>query len=309
MEKAKVKDQIINIIIDNLEKGVIPWEKGWSERLHRPYNPITNTVYKGYNSLFLYIMQTVLAKDNNTEYEDPRWLTFVNARNSGFQIRKNEHGTPIEYFQKSLVNDDNDEKDTDEAKNKYKTIVKNYTVFNFTQLHGYGTDKIPAYKPQTYKWSTDEELDKMISKIDVSIKFCGKHEGSYYKINNDIICLPNKEQFKTSDDYYATLLHEIIHWTGHKSRLNRNISGMKDDKYAFEELVAEIGSLYLKERIGLKNDAKIINNSSSYIDTWIKVLKDDRNNLFLALKKADEAVEYISKMIGISDKADKEVKI
>jgi antirestriction protein ArdC len=233
------------------------------------------------------------------KYIDPRWLTFVNAKNKGYSIKKNEHGTPIEFFQRISVNSDNKEKeevDVDVNKTINRMIIKTYTVFNYTQLNGYG-DTIPAYEPTEYKWSSDEKLDSMIDKINITMQYGSIYDGGSYSIGKDLISVPNKEMFKSSDDYYATLFHEIIHWTGHKSRLDRNFESLNNKDYAFEELVAELGSLYLKEKIGLKNSSKTINNSSSYIKSWIKLLNNEKNSLFIALKKADEAVEYIMNII------------
>lgn len=123
-------------------------------------------------------------------------------------------------------------------------------------------------------------------------------DGAFYAPSKDQICLPARERFTSPENYYATALHELTHWTGHESRLNRQFGKrFGDDAYAFEELVAELGAVFVVGHVGFVDAT--IENHAAYVENWLTVLKNDKTAIFTASKQASLAYDFILEKAGM----------
>lgn len=288
---AETRENFVNAVIESLEKGKIPWQKTWDADCGNNllYNPVTGTRYKGVNNIML--IYSSYAKG----YEDNRWVTFNQAKENGWSVRKGEKGTPIEIFK---FYDKSTKKDLDMTmynslspaekveyftKNVY-IVAKNYTVFNAQQVEG-----IPPVEKKGVKNIDYNKIDKIMENCGVPIT----HKGSsaFYSPSTDQIFLPEREAFHSENDYYATALHEIAHSTGHPSRLNRDLSGKFGSKsYATEELKAEFASVFIGQEKGLNYNFE---NNIAYIQSWAEVIKNNHEVLFSAIKEASKITEMV----------------
>ena len=266
-----IAQTITNSIIDQLEAGTAPWVKPWnSNGIDAPYNPIAKRYYNGINFIQLSMMP---GSTHN-------WVTYKQAQSVGAQVRKGSKGVPVIYFSPLEVKD----RVTDEVKKI--PMLKTYTVFNADQVDGL---ELPAPAERT--------MNESIASCEAFIKTQRaiiKHGGdrAFYVPSADYIQLPELDQFKSSADYYATSLHELAHWTGHESRLNRDFSGrFGNEAYAFEELVAELGSAMLCAH--LKLDGQL--QHTNYIANWLEVLKNDPKNILKAGALAQKILDYTIK--------------
>ncbi|MEE0137721.1 zincin-like metallopeptidase domain-containing protein [Fusobacterium ulcerans] len=285
------REKFVDAVIKSLESGKIPWEKDWNNVSGPIQNPITGTKYRGINNIRLYA--TMIKKG----YTDNRWVTFKQAQKEEWKIRKGEKGTSIEIFKyyDKLTKKDLDremlrtlslEKQREYwVKNVYP-MGKTYVVFNAEQIEG-----IPPLEHKKVEIDYNK-LDKIIENSGVTFKYGGNE--AYYNKAKDMIVLPRKEQFKTEAAFYGTALHELAHSTGHEARLNRTMKGnFGSEKYAREELVAEFASVFIGQEKGVGYTQRNLENSKAYIQNWIDVLKNDKNELFTAIKDAEKASEMV----------------
>lgn len=265
---SNIAQTITDSIIKQLESGVAPWVKPWnSNGIDAPYNPIAKRYYNGINFIQLSMMP---GSTHN-------WVTYKQAQSVGAQVRKGSKGVQVIYFSPLEVKD----KVSDEIKKI--PMLKTYTVFNADQVDGL---ELPAPAERNMN-ETIQSCEAFIKAQRARIQFGGNR--AFYVPSADYIQLPGLDQFKSSADYYATTLHELSHWTGHESRLNRDFSGrFGNEAYAFEELVAELGSAMLCAH--LKLDGQL--QHSSYIASWLKVLKDDPKNILKASALAQKILNY-----------------
>jgi antirestriction protein ArdC len=275
-----IYENVTNSIITALEQGAPPWVCPWRGGNAMPSNLVTGKPYRGINV----IMLCVEAMSRN--YTDSRWLTFKQANEIGARIRKDEHGTPIVFYRLREINDaTSDVADTDTATKRSIPMLKTYTVFNASQL-----ECIPdrfALCP-VHTWQPIDEAEQLIIKTGAVI--CHGGNRAFYRPSDDIIQLPPSESFGNPDDYYATALHELCHWTGHQSRLNRVLGSRRDIvAYAYEELVAEIGAAFLCAHCGLT--ARL--EHASYIDSWLDALRRDKRLIFVAAGAAQKAADFV----------------
>jgi antirestriction protein ArdC len=272
------KQSIAQVITDNiikaLESGVAPWVKPWhSHGVDAPYNPVAKRYYNGINFIQLSMMPA------STNY----WVTYKQAQSVGAQVRKGSVGVPVVYFSPLEVTD----KVTGDAIKI--PMLKTYTVFNADQVDGL---ELPA-PTELNEVDQIEACEEFIAQQNALIKFGGNR--AFYTRDMDYIQVPDRAQFKSSEDYYATLLHEITHWTGHASRLNREFGKrFGDQAYAFEELVAELGSAMLCAH--LKIDGQL--QHANYIANWLEVLKSDSKNILKAGALAQKVLDFTIKSEG-----------
>lgn len=272
-------------IIAMLEAGTSPWQKGWhSPQNILPYNPQSGTRYKGVNCINLFM----------AGYDDPRWMTYRQASDAGYQVRRGERGTPIIFYkfvqEVERLDDDGkpvlgeDGKPEKELVRLSRPIVRLSHVFNAGQIDGIE----PLPKGVSYTWEPQERAEKILAASRAVIK----HDASsaYYRPSTDTIHLPPKESFEASNYYYATALHELGHWTGHPSRLDREHGPFGTARYAQEELRAEIASWMLGEEIGVGHNP---GNHAAYVQHWIQALRDDPSEIFRACRDAEEIRSYI----------------
>ena len=271
MNNHSIAQSITDNVIKALEAGTAPWVKPWnSNGIDAPFNPISKRYYNGINFIQLSMMP---GSTHN-------WVTYKQAQSVGAQVRKGSKGVPVIYFSPLEVQD--------RVTNEVKKIpmLKTYTVFNADQVDGL---ELPAPAERTMNESI-ASCEAFIKAQRARIQFGGNR--AFYVPSLDYIQLPELDQFKSTPDYYATALHELSHWTGHESRLNRDFKNrFGSEAYAFEELVAELGSAMLCAH--LKIDGQL--QHASYIDSWLKVLKDDPKNILKASALAQKILTFTTK--------------
>lgn len=278
---SDIYSQVNDRILAALEQGIIPWKRPWTGRL--PTNYDSGKEYRGVNILTLGIAEMVRG------YSNPYWLTFRQAQKHGCHIKRGEKATYI-VFSDRKVKEVLKEDGTKEEKVFH--FVRSFPVFNFEQ-----TDGVPKKETVT-ALDPDRDLieicNSILSRMPNPPAY-REHGGSaYYVPKEDLVNLPPIETFKTTEGYVATKFHEYAHSTGHESRLSRPgimaVASFGGEEYSFEELIAELTSAYLCARNGIDNT---LENSTGYIQHWLKALRDDKTMLLRASGKAMAAVEYI----------------
>lgn len=270
-EKGDIYQQITDKIIIALEAGTAPWVKPWAA-LGAPRNAITKREYSGINTVLLAM----------TEFSSNQWLTYNQAKDAGGQVRKGEKGTTVVFFKPLNIKDK-----ANEENDKIIPLLKTFTVFNTQQIDGLSERFTQAITPQISEFEDNQAAELMLSQAEI---IYGSNRACFIP-SRDEIHLPNKTEFKSIPDFYATALHELTHWTGHTSRLARDFNGrFGDASYAFEELVAELGAAFLCAHSGVDGQLQ----HGSYIASWLKVLKNDKKAIFTAAAAARRAAEFLT---------------
>ncbi|WP_226669024.1 zincin-like metallopeptidase domain-containing protein [Microbulbifer aggregans] len=285
--KPDYATQVAESIIQQLREGTAPWAKPWKPNEYQmPHNPVTGTVYKGINHWHL----------ASRPHSDPRWMTYKQAEQAGYQVKKGSKATTVQYWkfnEQHTKKDENGNEVKDEQGKPVKITVKlerprtfYAKVFNAEQIEG-----MPPLKPKAPPaWNPSEKAETILSNSGADIRH-DQADRAYYSPVKDSIHLPKKEQFETSDNYYATALHELGHWTGHKSRLDRDLSHpFGTPGYAKEELRAEIGSFMFNQELGLGHDP---GQHTAYVGSWIKALQEDPQEIFRAASDAEKIKNYV----------------
>jgi len=291
-----VYTRITNKIIEDLEKGVRPWMKPWSAD-HAAGN-ITKPLrhngqpYNGINVIMLW--SEAFAQG----YSAPIWMTFRQAKQLGGNVKKGEHGSLVVYANTFTKNEQDEE--TGEEVEQEVPFLKGYTVFNVEQIenlpeHYYATKEAPQIDPAERIAHVDQFLENLGADV--------RHGGNraFYTIGADYIQMPHFQFFKDPESYYATRLHETVHWTRHPSRLDRDFGRKKwgDEGYAMEELVAELGSAYMAADLGLEPEVR--EDHTAYIESWLEVLKKDKRAIFTAAAHAQRAADFMHRMNPAQD--------
>src|SRR5689334_12357464 len=256
-------------IIAELERGAAPWVKPWSviPGQNVPQNAITNRPYSGCNVILLWLAR-------NRGWASPRFLTYKQALETGGNVRKGQHGAKV-YFVKQLhVKED----EADDAEARLIPMMREYTVFNVDQCDGL-PDVIRTGKPMRVRNpdTRDRLADEFLQATRADIREA--HGEAYYVPSHDFISMPAFAAFKGADHFYNVAFHELTHWTGHKSRLDRDFKPrFGSHAYAAEELVAELGAAFLSAEFGFDGDVR----NAGYIASWIELLKGDKRAFFTA---------------------------
>jgi len=285
----KVFEIVTNQIIEQLEKKVIPWKKPWKTQTLRPCNLISMRPYHGIN-IFLLILK------NSPQ---PYWLTYKQAKENGGHVKKGEKSTEVVYWKMYKVEKTEKEIEREKAREgkeveKFKKIpiLRYYRVFNVAQTEGLA-HLIPEDRTKQIDFDPIKKCEKIVSKYKDKPPIKEAISGCFYDPLEDYIGMVNPDNFKSAEEYYSTLFHELTHSTGHEKRLNRDISNLLRDKddYGQEELTAEMGASFLSNIAGISEAA--IENSSAYISGWLKSIKQDPKMLVFSASRAQKAVDYI----------------
>jgi antirestriction protein ArdC len=292
--------RVTDKIIADLERGVRTWMKPWNAehangRITKPlrYN---GQPYNGINVLMLWSA----ALENG--YSAPIWMTYKQAVEIGAHVRKGEKGELVVYANTITKTQHDDE--TGEDEEQTIAFMKGYTVFNVEQI-----EELPAHyyqlaAPVLDPLSRIERAEHFFSKTGADIRQGGNQ--ACYAVATDRIQLPPFESFRDVESYYATLAHEMTHWTRHPSRLDRDFGrkAFGDEGYAREELVAELGSAFLASDLGLTLEPR--EDHAAYLGCWLKVLQNDKRAIFQAAAHAQRAVDFLH---GLQAKAASEAEI
>jgi antirestriction protein ArdC len=277
---------ITDRIISELEKGATPWVKPW-KRLRStpghgmPFNPVSGTLYRGVNHFWLSMMQG--------SYETPYWLTFKQAQGLGASVKAGAKGTPVVYWS---INKKESKDSTGETVTSAYAFIKHYYVFNADQIDDLVIPAIP--EPPKPDFDADSNVMALVDKLGLENGLTHGGDSAFYSPTRDFISMPPMAAFNSANGYHSTLLHESVHATGHKSRLDRDFSKrFGDESYAFEELVAELGSAMLCAHCGI--DGEMQENHVAYIANWLKVLRNDKKAILTASAKAQQALDFLTK--------------
>ncbi len=287
--KQEYAESVAARIIEQLEQGTAPWLKPWKPgELRMPYNPKTGSQYRGMNSLWLHMQG----------YADPRWMTYKQAAAEDAQVKKGEKGTQIIYWKftdeiKAVDEQGQPILDPETGEQK-KIIVKldrprsfSAVVFNAEQIEGLPPLEARPVQSEPERHSRAEAI---LAASGANIKHI-EGDRAFYRPSTDSITLPLISQFSSSDAYYATALHELGHWTGHESRLDRDLKHpFGSEGYAREELRAEIASFMLGERLDIGHDP---GQHIAYIGSWVKTLKEDPREIFRAAADAEHIAGFV----------------
>lgn len=291
----ETRQEIVDEVIKLLESDKkLDWSMGWSGPNLRPHNPVSGAQYQGVNRFRLAFAAII------NDYHDPRWCTFAQAKAQDWQVKRGSKGVLCEsfIFEREVKDlDENGNEKRDEKGNIVykkekleKPIRTTFTVFNASQI--LGIPKLPQLNPP----STDFQLEvakNFIASSDCPITYAAQKR-AFYDPDLDRICVPPKEFFKDEKSFFATVTHEMGHSTGHESRLDRNMGGSFGSKsYAKEELVAELCSMFTQSNLNIELKGEHFENHAAYLQSWISILKDDPNELFIAAEKASKAADYL----------------
>ncbi|MBW6425436.1 DUF1738 domain-containing protein [Rhizobium sp. XQZ8] len=287
--RPDVYSRITDIMIAELERGVRPWVQPWStahvgRHVSRPLR-FNGEPYSGINVLLLWSEATTRG------YSSTMWMTFRQALELGGNVRKGETGSMVVYANR-IKKTETDGNGEDVERNI--PFLKAYMVFNLEQLEGL---------PEEYGSQQDAPPVKSIERLaqaDAFFRATGaviRHGGNqaFYATGADIIQMPPIEAFRDIESYYATLAHEEIHWAGAAHRLNRDLSRYAKDRSerAREELIAELGAVFLAADLGLVPELEPRADHASYLASWLAVLKNDKRFIVQAAAQAQRAVGYL----------------
>jgi antirestriction protein ArdC len=272
--RQTITDKIISILETGAAKGMQRWTQAASGM---PRNAKTGETYRGVNVLLLW------AQAAQKSYSSNLWLTYKQAEALGAQVRKGEKSTMGVYFQKV---ERQTEDDTEDAKSY--PMAKAFFLFNVAQIDGLPAElTTPA---PAKEFSAIEEAEQVINQTGAKIRH--GFDGAFYVPSKDEVCMPHRERFTSESSYYATALHELAHWTGHESRLARTFGKrFGDDAYAMEELTAELSAAFSMGYLGMVEGT--IEGHASYLEGWIKVLKQDKQAIFTAASSATKATDWV----------------
>jgi antirestriction protein ArdC len=291
--RADIYSRVTSRIIADLETGVRPWLKPWSTG--KAPGPITKPLrgngqpYKGVNVLMLWCEAAAQG------YACPVWMTYRQAAEHGGQVRKGEHGSLVVYADRIRKTDTDDNGEEIEREIPF---LRGYTVFNCAQIDGL-PDFYAAPSPSRPAFERIAGAEHFVRNTGADIRHGG--DRAFYAIDADRVQLPPFDSFTDAEAYFATLGHELVHWTRHPSRLAREFGRPRgacpgpraggDAGYAAEELVAEIGAAFLCADLAITPEPRP--DHAGYIASWLAVLNNDKRAIFTAAAHAQRAADFL----------------
>jgi antirestriction protein ArdC len=249
---------------------------------------MTGTAYQGVNVLLLWAAAAAGGYSNDC------WLTYKQAAEMGGQVRKGEKSVTCVFF-KTLERESENEADSTEKTNSVR-MIKPFWLFNLDQIDGIEKPQAPGPLKEFQQINAAENV---LIRSGAVIREVG--EKAFYQPSTDEVYLPERTRFASEIEFYSVALHELTHWTGAKHRLARDFAKrFGSEAYAFEELIAELGSAFLNAELGFA--ASMIPNHAGYIESWLKVLKNDKRAIFTAASQASKAHSYIVDLVGCNQK-------
>jgi len=279
-----VKQIVIEKIQDELKSGLIPWQSPYLKGSNgeTKSNFISGHSYRGTNEL-------LLAFNPDTYY-----MTFKQTEEIGAKVKKGAKGEIVIFWKMFKT------KDQKTGEDKVIPLLNYYRVFGISQIDFSDVEEkynslVAKRKANIKDNKFNADIEEFISLTKAEIKSV-KNDGAFYSPMQDYISVPNINTFEKSDTYYTTLLHELTHWTGHKTRLDRlkPVVHQLSESYSKEELIAELGSCFLAAEFNLTPDYR---NSAAYIQGWSQFINDNQNAIFSASTEASKAVEYLKEIV------------
>lgn len=279
--------EIVAAIEAGADTCIMPWHAGVVP-MAMPRNAATEMPYHGVNVVSLWATATTRL------YHSGYWASYEQWRRIGAQVRKGERGTLIIFYKKLDGGSDEDARDAADAP---RFVIRYSHVFNFAQVDGW---EHPATRRPT-EVETIEQVEAFVRATGAEVRH--GFSGASYGRADDRIRMPAPSQFtgtptsSPTEAYYATLLHELMHWTGAPHRLGRaQGASVGDLDYAFEELIAELGAAFLCSVFGIANSPR--DDHAAYIAHWLEILGRDTKAVFRAASKAQEAVQYLQTIVA-----------
>ena len=301
---ANLREEITAELIEQMERGTASWVKPWTAQAiyELPFNANTGNRYQGINSMVL----------SGAGFEDPRWLTFNQAKAVEAHIRKGSRGKKIIFWsdrtEKTILDQNgkpirNEKGEIQkEAVRLTNPVVRAFTVFNGSQIEGLEPYKAPEI-PNTIEQI--DEVEKLLRSTAVPL-YHDQRDRAFYGVSPDEIHMPRPEAFNSQYEYYATALHEMGHASGHQSRLWRDMGGaFGSQKYAYEELRAEMASFMSTTQLGLGHYPE---RHAGYVQNWLSAAKEDKDFLFQAAADAEKISKWViepEQRLELEEKAQK----
>lgn len=274
--------EVTNRIIAALEAGTRPWRRPWDPNKvggGGPVNGVSGHRYRGVNTLLLSMTPPMVAAG------DPRWMSFKQAQDKGWQVRKGEKASTIFFFKKVELK--GAEGGTGMEDSKIIPVLRSYPVFHASQVDGR-----PEYAPPPaveVPWRTPESAAVIVSLSGATVREGG--DKAFYSPSADIIQMPPRAAFRSAEGWAGTIMHELGHWSGHPSRLDRDLTArFGSNAYAMEELRAELASAFIGAELGIPAE---IEQHASYVDGWLKVLRQDKREVFRAAADAQRIADHL----------------
>ena len=281
MKAADVMADIVDRLITEIENGAKEWRMPWNTATGLPHNAVTGNAYRGANILALWVEGLMCGYTSNG------WATYKQWQSIDTQVRKGQTGTRlIRWVEKQRNDDTADTSNSDDDLSAARLIPVSFTVFNIAQCDTATTtvtvDPTPRHEgnfayffdaiPAVIRWGAGQPC---------------------YRPDLDEVCMPEWEAFQTTAAGHATLAHELAHWTGHSSRLNRDLTGrFGDDAYAAEELIAEMSAAFTCAEVGIA--PAIRDDHAPYLDHWLRILKAEPRHLWSAASTAQAATDHLA---------------
>nr|WP_313665890.1 zincin-like metallopeptidase domain-containing protein [Brucella intermedia] len=279
--KASIYETITSQIITAIEEGAAEYRMPWhriSQDVACPVNAASARDYRGLNVITLWMLAEA------KRYQSGTWATYQQWQEKGAQVRKGEKAASV-FFWKNLTQDD--EGQAEEEGSCARFVARAYSVFNADQVDGY----TPAETPKLSEAERIKQAERFFAAIPATVVH--DRPSACYLPKADIIEMVDFSRLTSGKAYYSVLAHEVTHWTGAKTRLDRDLSGrFGTDSYAIEELVAELGAAFIAAKLGLPGDPR--KDHAPYIATWLEVLKNDSRAIFTAASKAQAAADYLA---------------
>lgn len=280
-----IRADITNTIITMLEQGAGDWQRPWTATGVKglPRNFESGRAYTGVNVLLFWHA----AKTRG--YERNEWLTFRQAQAIGASVRKGAKGVMGMFYKTVECQRDGADADEGEEGGRRVPMLKPFWVFNVADIENLPAQ--PEAQPAAKAFEPVASAEQLLNASGATIISGG--DRACYSVDADTVRMPARERFSKAADYYATATHELVHWTGHPERLARTIGKrFGDQAYAFEELVAELGSAFICADVGL--DDYTLQGHANYLGDWLRVLRADKTAIFTAARHASAAHAYIA---------------
>lgn len=277
--KVDIYQMITDLIVKQMESGVVPWRIPWKGPTLIPMNMVSKKKYKGLNLWALNAVAQI--------HDCPFFLSFNQAKMLGGNIKSGSKGYPIVFW--TIF------KSGEAGEEKTFPMLRYYTVFNFKQTENIPENKLPVWDPFIHEFNAIAQADLLVEGWEDKPLITYAGDRAFYSPANDTVTMPAAEHFFEDEHFYSTQFHELIHSTGHRSRTGRHSLQVNHSfgsaDYSQEELVAEMGASFICGILGIEQ--AVIEQSASYITSWLSKLKGDKKFLMQASSQAQKAVDYI----------------
>ena len=278
--KSSIYENITAEIVAAIEEGAglyrMPWHRSRAD-LTNPMNVASGRSYRGLNIVTLWI--TAEARG----YASGTWATYQQWKEAGAQVRKGEKSASVFFWKDLRQGKEGSEREEDRP----VFVARGYSVFNADQVEGYEAPSVPPLSEA----QRIDEAEQFFAAVPATVEHGGNM--ACYTPASDTVRMVPYEQFVSATAYYATLAHELTHWSGAAARLDRDLTNrFGTESYAMEELVAELGAAFISGRLSLPSEPR--RDHAPYIASWLRVLRNDPRAIFTAATKAQAAADFLA---------------